>query len=83
MFAVKNVSTNRKLVCTLADKTTLRLFPGQSVSLKDSQVTPYLEQLSQSKFRIVVLEHSPDKKAEKKQSTKTATTKAEENDKEE
>ena len=82
MFAVRNVSTNRKLVCTLADKTTLRLFPGQSVSLKDSQVTPYLEQLSQSKFRIVVLEHSPDKKAEKKQPTKTAT-KAEENDKEE
>lgn len=82
MFAVKNISTNRKLVCTLADKTTLRLFPGQSVSLKDSQVTPYLEQLSQSKFRIVVLEHSPDKKAEKKQPTKTAT-KAEENDKEE
>jgi hypothetical protein len=82
MFAVKNVSTNRKLVCTLADKTTLRLFPGQSVSLKDSQVTPYLEQLSQSKIRIVVLEHSPDKKAEKKQPTKTAT-KAEENDKEE
>lgn len=82
MFAVKNVSTNRKLVCTLADKTTLRLFPGQSVSLKDSQVTPYLEQLSQSKFRIVVLEHSPDKKAEKRQPTKTAT-KAEENDKEE
>ena len=82
MFAVKNISTNRKLVCTLADKTTLRLFPGQSVSLKDSQVTPYLEQLSQSKFRIVVLEHSPDKKAEKRQPTKTAT-KAEENDKEE
>ena len=83
MFAVKNVSTNRKLVCTLADKTTLRLFPGQSVSLKDSQVTPYLEQLSQSKFRIITLQHnSPDKKAEKKQPTKTAT-KAEENDKEE
>lgn len=82
MFAVKNVSTNRKLVCTLADKTTLRLFPGQSVSLKDSQVTPYLETLAKSKFRVITLQHSPDKKAEKKQLTKTAT-KAEENDKEE
>ena len=83
MFAVKNVSTNRKLVCTLADKTTLRLFPGQSVSLKDSQVTPYLETLAKSKFRVIILQHSPDKKAEKRQPTKTATTKAEENDKEE
>ena len=82
MFAVKNVSTNRKLVCTLADKTTVRLFPGQSVSLKDSQVTPYLETLAKSKFRVITLQHSPDKKAEKKQPTKTAT-KAEENDKEE
>lgn len=82
MFAVKNVSTNRKLVCTLADKTTLRLFPGQSVSLKDSQVTPYLETLAKSKFRVITLQHSPDKKAEKKQPTKTAI-KAEENDKEE
>lgn len=82
MFAVKNVSTNRKLVCTLADKTTLRLFPGQSVSLKDSQVTPYLETLAKSKFRVITLQHSPDKRAEKKQPTKTAT-KAEENDKEE
>ena len=82
MFAVKNISTNRKLVCTLADKTTLRLFPGQSVSLKDSQVTPYLETLAKSKFRVITLQHSPDKKAEKRHPTKTAT-KAEENDKEE
>lgn len=67
MYAVKNISTNRKLVCTLSDGSTLRLYPGQKVELKDNQVTRYLENLSKSSSRVVTLEHKQSNtKAEKK-----------------
>lgn len=55
MYTVKNVSSNRKIVSTISDGTTLRLMPGQSVELKDEQVSNYLVTLSKSKDRLLTL----------------------------
>lgn len=52
---VKNISTNRSVVCTLADGTSLRLLPKREVTIKDSQVTDYLKSLSKMAKPIVVL----------------------------
>lgn len=69
MYKVKNMSTNRKIVCTLKDGSTLRLLPKVEKNLKDNQVTDYL--ISLSSKGIVMLNHIQDKKPAKKSVTET------------
>lgn len=79
MFIIKNVTTNRPLVCTLGDNTTLRLFPGKEVTLTDKQCTGYIKSLVSVKI-LTLREVSDSIKSVKKKST----NKVEENkDKEE
>ena len=36
-YVIKNMSTNRPLVCTLGDGKTLRLFPGKEETISDNK----------------------------------------------
>lgn len=56
-YLVKNVSVNRPIVCTLKDKSTLRLGPGQSETISEGNVTRYLTELAENtKLRLLTIE---------------------------
>ena len=52
-YVIKNMSTNRPLVCTLGDGKTLRLFPGKEETVSDKQYTEYLKTLADKKLLTV------------------------------
>lgn len=70
MYIIKNVTTNRPLVCTLGDKSTLRLFPGKEVTLTDKQCTDYIKSLVS--LKILTLREVSDTKSAKKKPTAKA-----------
>jgi hypothetical protein len=45
-YIIKNMSTNRPIVCTLGDGKTLRLFPQKEQNISEEQYTDYLKNLS-------------------------------------
>lgn len=63
-YIIKNMSTNRPIVCTLGDGKTLRLFPGREKQISDKQYTGYLKNLSEQELltvREVVEKKTPKK----------------------
>lgn len=66
MYLVKNISTNRGIVCTLKDGSTLRLLPKQQETLKDNQVTDHLLNMSKTKNSLIILTYSSDQRQGKK-----------------
>lgn len=63
-YIIKNMSTNRPIVCTLGDGKTLRLFPGKEKQISDKQYTGYLKNLSEQELltvREVVKRKTPKK----------------------
>lgn len=63
-YIIKNMSTNRPVVCTLGDGKTLRLFPGREKQISDKQYTGYLKNLSEQELltvREVVEKKTPKK----------------------
>lgn len=63
-YIIKNMSTNRPIVCTLGDGKTLRLFPGREKQISDKQYTGYLKNLSEQELLTVreVVERKTPKK---------------------
>lgn len=63
-YIIKNMSTNRPIVCTLGDGNTLRLFPGREKQISDKQYTGYLKNLSEQELLTVreVVERKTPKK---------------------
>lgn len=63
-YIIKNMSTNRPIVCTLGDGKTLRLFPGREKQISDRQYTGYLKNLSEQELLTVreVVERKTPKK---------------------
>lgn len=63
-YIIKNMSTNRPIVCTLGDGKTLRLFPGKEKQISDKQYTGYLKNLSEQELLTVreVVERKTPKK---------------------
>lgn len=63
-YIIKNMSTNRPIVCTLGDGKTLRLFPGREKQISDKQYTRYLKNLSEQELLTVreVVERKTPKK---------------------
>lgn len=78
VYVIKNVSTNRPIVCTLGDNSTLRLFPGNEVSLTEEQCTNYLKTLS-ADTKLLTMKNV----AERAMRKKSTTTKEVVDDKEE
>lgn len=68
MYVIKNVSTNRPIVCTLGDKSTLRLFPGKEVNLTEEQCTNYLKGLS-ADTKLLTIKTVNEKPPVRKKST--------------
>lgn len=64
-YIIKNMSTNRPIVCTLGDGNTLRLFPGKERQISDKQYTEYLKSLSERELLMVkeVVEKKTPKKS--------------------
>lgn len=64
-YTIKNMSTNRPIVCTLGDGKTLRLFPGKERQISDKQYTEYLKSLSERELLMVkeVVEKKTPKKS--------------------
>lgn len=68
-YVIKNMSTNRPLVCTLGDGKTLRLFPGKEETVSDKQYTEYLKTLADKKLltvKEVVQKTTPKKSSAEK-----------------
>lgn len=63
-YIIKNMSTNRPIVCTLGDGKTLRLFPGKEKQISDKQYTGYLKNLSEQELLTVreIVERKTPKK---------------------
>lgn len=62
-YLIKNISTNRPIVCTLPDGETFRLNVGEQKTVKDSQFNDYLKGLSDKHLILV-------RKVEQKKTTK-------------
>ena len=72
MFYVIHNKIGQPLVCSLADRTTLRINVDGKKSIKDSQLTPYLTTLSSN--GLIILTEVKDKINSKKV-TKNTTQK--------
>lgn len=59
-YLVSNNSNNLKIVCTLKDGKTLRLFPKKSVKLNENQLTDNLIYLSKGKNPVVSIVKKSD-----------------------
>ena len=63
-YVLKNISTNRPIVCTLGDGETLRLFPSEEKQIDNNQYIDYFKTLSKKEI-LMVKETTPKELPEK------------------